>query len=267
MAVAAATFQRSWKVTARAYPWTYFTSTVVTGGLTVALAYLAFHAIGGGRVEAGFAAKAGSADYVGYVAVGAIAYTFAVRLILWVAKALIGEEREGTLTALVVTPARRWPYLIGCAGFSALSTLVESAAVGAVALWLGVRFPSVDAVLMVLAGVVFAVAVFALSVLVGGVMLFAGEAHITQNTLFAALALLGGFSFPRDYLPAAVRWLGELVPVTQALDGVRAVLAGRTAFADLAGPLGTSLAISAVCLVLGAVLLPRAERRAIERAF
>lgn len=265
MSVAAATFRRSWTTAVRAYPWTYFTSTVVTGALTVALAHLAYYSIGGGRVEAGFAAKAGSADYVGYVAAGAIAYAFTVRLVLWVGKALITEEREGTLAALVVTPAGRWPYLVGCAGFSALSTVVEASAVGVVALWLGVRFPAVDPIPAAVAGAVFAAAVFALSVLVGSVMLLAGEAHITQNTLFTGLALVGGFAFPRDYLPGAVRWLGDLVPVTHALDAVRAVLAGRTALADLAGPLGASAAISAACLLLGSRLLPRAERRAVER--
>src|SRR3712207_4482800 len=92
--VALATFGRSLKATRRAYPWTYFTSTVVSGALAIALAYLAYTEIGGGVVDARFVAETASADYVGYVAVGAVAFAFTVRLLLWTSKALIGEERE-----------------------------------------------------------------------------------------------------------------------------------------------------------------------------
>ena len=70
-----------WHVNRRAYPWTYFTSNVLTGAITITLAYLAFHVVSGGRVAADFREQANSADYVGYVAIGAVAYAFAVRLL------------------------------------------------------------------------------------------------------------------------------------------------------------------------------------------
>jgi ABC-2 type transport system permease protein len=266
MTVALATFQRTWTVTKRAYPWTYFTSTVLAGGLTIALAYLVYQAVGAGSVAADFAARTGSADYVGYVATGAIAYTFTVRMLLWTAKALITEEREGTIAALAVAPARRLPYLIGFAGFAVVSTVIEIATLCAFAALLGVSLPVPDPVGLVVVLAVFSTAVFSLSVVLGTVMLFAGEAHITQNTCFLVMGLLCGFTFPRSYLPEPAQWLAEVFPITPALDVVRVLLRGEFDLGATAPRLGVALAVSGLYLIVGFGLLPFAERRVMERS-
>ncbi|MEV4690528.1 ABC transporter permease [Micromonospora echinospora] len=265
MQVAIATFHRLWTVTRRAYPWTYFASTVLSGSLTIALAYLAFQAVGPDGVSQEFTSITGSAHYVGYVAVGAVMYTFAVRLILWTAKALITEEREGTFVALVVAPARRMPYLLGFVAFAVLSTLAEAGAIAAVSVTLGVTIPAPDPVGLAIAIVVFVVALFAMSLVLGAVMLIASEAHISQNTVFLLMALICGFTFPREYLPVAVQWLAEALPVTAALDLVRAALSGDFDLARMSGRLVAGLSVSAAYLVGGFWLLPRAERRTVER--
>jgi ABC-2 type transport system permease protein len=267
MQVALATFRRLWTVTRRAYPWTYFASTVLSGSLTIALAYLAFRAVGPDGVSRQFTAITGSSHYVGYVAVGAVTYTFAVRLILWTAKALITEEREGTFVALVVAPAQRMPYLLGFVAFAVVSTLAEAGAISVVSAALGVTFPMADPVGLAIALAVFVIALFAMSVVLGGVMLIASEAHISQNTVFLLMALICGFTFPREYLPVAAQWLAEAFPVTAALDLIRAAMSGDFDLARMSGRLAAGLSVSAVYLIGGLWLLPRAERRTVERTF
>ncbi|MCX4527000.1 MULTISPECIES: ABC transporter permease [unclassified Streptomyces] len=267
MSVVLATFWRMWALTRRAYPWTYFTSTVLTGALTIVLAYLAYKAVGGGEVDSAFTSATGSSDYVGYVAVGAITYTFAVRMLLWTAKALITEEREGTIAALVVAPAGRMPYLLGFGAFAVLSTLAETGALAVVAGFLNVTLPVPHAAGLVLSLAVFTLALFAMSLVLSSVMLFAGEAHISQNTLFLGMGLLCGFTFPREYLPEAAQWLAEFLPVTAALDGLRAALSGDFDYATAMPRLGVAAVVSACYLALGRWLLPRAEQRALERTF
>ncbi|MGH3647720.1 MAG: ABC transporter permease [Micromonosporaceae bacterium] len=266
MVVTAATFWRTWTVSRRAYPWTYFVGTVVTGVLTIGLAYLAFHAIGGGRVADDFTAAVGSADYLGYIAVGAAAFTFANRQLLWAAKALITEQREGTLAALVVAPAGRFGYLVGFAVFSTLSTLAEVAVVWLFAAFLGVRLPPLDLVAGLAAALVLAVAVFAMSIPLGALMIAAGEAHISQNTVFLSLALLSGFTFPRTYLPQPAQWVAELVPITRAMDAVRGALHHSAGLAEIAPHLGIALVLSIGYAAAGLWWLPRAERRALQRS-
>ncbi len=265
MAVALATFHRTWVVTRRAYPWTYFVGTVLTGALTIGLAYLAFHAVGGGQVADDFADKAGTSDYLAFVAVGATANTFVVRLLLWAAKALITEQREGTLAALIVAPARRLPYLVGFAAFAVTSTFAEVAALWGFARVLGISLPATNLAAAVVATGVITAAVFAVSIPLGAVMIAAGEAHISQNTVFYLMAVLCGFVFPRAYLPEPAQWLAELIPVTAALDVVRGAFAHGQSPAELAPRIAAALAVSTAYALFGLWLMPRAERRAMER--
>lgn len=267
MRTVTATFVRQWTTTRRAYPWTYFTATVMQGAIVMAIAYLMFHEVAGGRVDSHFGSRAGTTDYVGYVAIGAVASTFTIRMLLWTAKAMITEEREGTVVALLVAPAGRAPYLTGFVLFAFTSTLLEVASLSVIAALLGVGFPAVDPVGLLLATVLFTAAAFGLSLVLNLVMLRAGEAHVSQNTLFFVLSLVCGFTFPTQYLPTPVQWFAELFPVTSALDVLRASLDGGFTLAGAAGRSAVCLAVSAVYVLAGFLLLPRAERAVMERTF
>ncbi|GIJ08064.1 ABC transporter [Micromonospora andamanensis] len=265
MSVMGATFVRNWRITVRAYPWTYFVGTLATGVLTIGVSMLAYRAIGGGRVGASFTAATGSADYLGYVTIGAAALTFTTRMVLWVAKAQITEYREGTLESQLLTPARRLPYLLGVTAQALSTTAVEITVLVAVAGVLGVRLSVPEPLTLLAATVAATVAVVGMSVPLSALMLAAGEAHITQNTLFTAMALLCGFTFPTSYLPQAARWLGEALPVTWALRVLRA--------ATLPGADVDPWPAFAVCLLLGGAyllvglsILKPAERRALHRS-
>jgi ABC-2 type transport system permease protein len=109
------------------------------------------------------------------------------------------------------------------------------------------------------------VAVFGMSMVLSAVMITAGEAHITQNSVFCAIALLSGFTFPREYLPAAFQWLGELVPTTAAMDVIRGVFTMHTGLAH--GRLAAALALGLTYTAAGLLWLPHAERRAMQRSY
>jgi ABC-2 type transport system permease protein len=259
------TLRRNWLVTLRAYQWTYFIGTLATGILTVGLAYLAFHAVGGGRVGGGFGAAAGTADYLGYVTIGAAALMFTTRMVLWVAKAQITEQREGTLESQMLAPARRLPYLVGVGAQALTTTLVEVAVMLAFAIAIGVRLPAPDPVSLVAALGAATVAVFGISVPLSAIMITAGEAHITQNTLFVGMALLCGFTFPPAFLPDVLRWLGELLPVTSALRAMRAATLEQAPLSAVLPDLAVCVALGLAYLVLGLRLLGPAERVAVMR--
>lgn len=265
MSVAWTTFQRSWLVTRRAYPWSYFVGTLLLGAFTVGVAYLGLEAIGGGRISADFAATTGTADYLGYIAVGAAAYMFVVHGILWAAKAMIQEQREGTMGALLVAPARRLPYLVGMSVFAFTAVALEVAVLLGCAALVGVRLAPTGAVEALLALAGLAAAVFGMSVVLSNVMIVAGEAHITQNSVFFTMALLSGFTFPRESLPEVFQWLGELLPVTAAMDVIRGVFTAGTGL-DVVR-LATAVGVSLVYLAAGFLWMPWSERRAMERSY
>lgn len=266
MPTALPTLKRNWLVTMRAYQWTYFVGTLATGILTVGLAYLALHAIGGGRVGAGFATGAGTADYLGFVTVGAAALMFTTRMVLWVAKAQITEQREGTLESQLIAPARRLPYLAGVALQAFSTTLIEVTVMLAFAVAIGVRLPAPDPGTLVAALCAATVAAFGLSVPLSAVMIAAGEAHITQNTFFVGIGLLCGFTFPTSYLPGALRWLGEALPMTSALRVLRAATLHHAPLGRTLPQLLLCLGLGTTYLLIGLWLLGPAERRAVQRS-
>ncbi|HEX6685392.1 MAG TPA: ABC transporter permease [Candidatus Limnocylindrales bacterium] len=265
MGTATATLKRNWLVMWRAYPWSYFIGTLAPGVFTVVLALLAFRAIGGGRVSAWFGASSGTADYLGYVTVGAAALMFTVRMILWVAKAQITEQREGTLESQLLTPARRLPYLLGVALQAFITCLAELCCLLGTAWLLGITLPVPDFLSLAAAVLAAFVAVFGLSIPLSAIMISAGEAHITQNTVFSVVGLVCGFTFPPSVLPLPLQWLGELIPATSALRALRAATLHAEPLGQVTGDLLLCLALGAVYTAAGLLILPHAERRAITR--
>ncbi|MGW0589556.1 ABC transporter permease [Streptosporangium sp. NPDC002607] len=260
------TFRRSWLVTRRAYPVTFLVATLLLGGLTVGLAYLALHAIGGGQVGTEFVGKAGTTDYFGFVAVGAAAYMFTVRLMLWISRAFIEEEREGSLGALLVTPAGRLHYLLGRTMFGTLNALLEVVVLAVFATFLGASMVPASPLLFGAALIALVVAVFGVSLLLALVMTIAGEAHVTQNTMFYTIALICGFTFPVGYLPEPAQWLGAALPITSALDVLRVSMTGSET-GDPGPLLGFSIILGLAYSAIGLRLLPWAVRRAMERTY
>src|SRR5579863_349697 len=108
-----ATFIRNWKITLRAYPWSFFIGSLLTGGLTVLLAYFLYHLLAGGQLSGTFIAYAGTSDYMSYVILGAGVFIFSERILLGVSRSMITEQREGMLESLLLTPTRRFGYLAG----------------------------------------------------------------------------------------------------------------------------------------------------------
>jgi ABC-2 type transport system permease protein len=265
MTVTWATLKRSWLVTRRAYPWSYFIGTLLLGVFTVSLAYLGMQVIANGQVSADFTSTTGTADYLGYIAVGAGAFMFVTHGILWTGKAMIQEQREGTMGSLIVASAGRLPYLLGFAAFAFTAVALEVAVLLGCAALFGVRLAPTGLVDGVLAVVSLAMAVFGMSVVLSDVMIVAGEAHITQNSVFYSIALLSGFTFPREYLPEVFQWLGELVPVTAAMDVVRGVFTGGTGLDPTR--LAIAILISLAYTIAGFLAMPWAERRAMERSY
>jgi ABC-2 type transport system permease protein len=265
VSVAWATLKRNWLVMQRAYPWSYFIGTLAPGVFMVVLALLSYEAIGGGRVSAWFRDSSGTSDYLGYVTVGAAALMFTTRMVLWVAKAQITEQREGTLESQLLTPARRLPYLLGVAAQAFMTSLLELVCLLGTALLLGVRLPRPDPFTLA-AGVLAAfVAVIGLSIPISAIMIAAGEAHITQNTLFGLIGLVCGFTFPPALLPAPLAWLGELLPVTSALRVLRAATLHAATLVQVTADLLLCLGLGAAYVAVGLLILPYAEQRAITR--
>jgi ABC-2 type transport system permease protein len=260
----AAAFRKSWIATRRAYPFTLSVPILIMGAAGLGLSYLAYRAIGGGQVSAEFVRRAGTDDYLSFVAVGAAAYVFTVRLLLWIGRAPVQEQREGALGARLVAPAGRLAHLAGLSAFAALFSLAEVAALTVMAVLLGASLVPADPWLALAGVALVGVFVFGMGVVMCCMTLITGDLYAIQNTVIYALGALSGFMFPVGLLPGPVRALAESLPLTAAVDVLRAGMHGTGA------PYGRallSLAVSLALALAGLAWLPRAQRRALERSY
>lgn len=263
--VSYATFLRNWRMTLRAYPWSFFIGGLLTGVLAVLLAYFTFHLLAGGRVGSEFARYAGTADYMSYAILGAGLYLFVVELLLAVSRSLITEGREGTLESLLLAPARRLGYLAGVAAQAVTRCGLELCVMLLVTWPLGLSFSHVNPLTLLLALPVALVGTLGVAVALGAVMLAARDTYLSQNTLFIAMGLLCGFTFPPQYLPLPLQWLGAALPVTGALRLLRAALLEGASPAAIIPDLLTTTLLGILYIAIGMRLLRWAERRALER--
>lgn len=161
-------------------------------------------------------------------------------------------QTTGTLEATLMSPVPLWRILI----FSSLWNYFLSAfrfllyvIVGALMYGLELGQANIGSVLLI----------FALTVLsfMGAGMIWAaivlvikrGEAVMT--VIITMVLVLSGVIFPPSVLPGWLQNLGALIPLTDALDGMRIALLKGASPTELAGPIGRLAVFSAVFLTLG----------------
>lgn len=259
-----ATFARNWRMTLRAYPWSFFIGGLLTGVLGVLLAYFTFHLLAGGKVGGEFASYAGTGDYMSYVILGAGLYLFAVEVLLAVSRSLITEQREGTLEGVLLAPARRLGYFLGVAG-QAITRCAPELGLMLLVTWpLGLTFRSIQPGTLLLAVPVALVGILGMALALGALMLATRDTYLSQNTLFIAMGLLCGFTFPPQYLPLPLQWVSALLPMTGALRLLRAALLQGASPASVLPDLLTTLLLGLIYGALGLWMMRWSERRALE---
>ena len=191
-------------------------------------------------------------DYFTFVLIGTGALSFFSVGLGGFSGTLSGEQSQGTLESLLVTPNDPRALLAYGAGWPfAFSTiqLVIYLLVGVVAF--GAHVPARS---LALAGSVLLLSLVAFSavgLLAAAVVVVTKRAGVLVTVTAAAFSLLGGVIYPVSVLPRPLQWLAEALPMTHGLDGVRRALLPHP---DL-GAVGIDVAVLAAFTV---VLLPAA---------
>lgn len=262
-----ATMLRNWIINLRAYRWSFFLGNLVESVLTLLMSYFIYRFLVGSQIGRDFIDSAGTSDYMSFLIIGIATLNFSINIMLGISRGLITERREGTLDSLLLAPAQRLEYFIGIGIQWTLNTLGEVLLMLLVAWPFGLNLSHANVLTLCLALPALFIGLFGMSVVLGAIMLATGDTYISQNTLFAAMTLLSGFLFPASFLPTALQWLGNALPVSGALRLLReAVLSGTTPVVALPETV-IYVVIGLVYAVVGLLLMRWAERRAIEGAY
>lgn len=249
----------------RAYPVSFLVGNLLTGIYTSVGAWFLYHLMFGGKLSADFVEVTGTADYMSYVIVGCLVYLFVTRTCLNVSRSLITELREGTYESLMIAPFRRAEYFLGNMLVQTLTTSLEVLVSVAAAIPFGLRFTGMNAAGFLGSMVLALYAFFAVSMVLGCIMLYTRDTYISQNTLFLFLFLVCGITFPAEYLPVWLQRITDWIPVKGAVSLIRGSTLLGKGLADMAGTAAWVFGISTVTLAAGFLMMRKTEKHALEK--
>lgn len=185
-----------------------------------------------------------------YIVPGLVGVLLSMTLILVTSLSITRERERGTLEQLIVTPIDKTSMMLGKIVPFVLVGYVQMTVVlvlGRVLFGVPVRGN-----LPALYGITFAfmIASLGLGLFVSTVARTQAQAMQLSFMLLMPNILLSGFMFPREAMPAPIRWASALLPLTHYLQVLRAVLLKGAAVGTLLPEAGILAAMAVVIVSL-----------------
>lgn len=248
----------------RAYPKSFFIGHLMSVFFTVLFADMMYRGLFSSQVDASFVHYANTNNYIGYIVIGVMVYTFTVNTLLNVSRSLITERRMGTLESVMMAPYHRGLYFLSTMCAQTLHNGWELVFSIPILLLFKVHFQSFDVLSIFIALILTLFAFLGLSLLLANVMLYTRDTYISQNTLFSIIFLICGINFPVEYLPKYLATIGNLIPVTHSVNLLRGILLSGKTIWDNPNAILYLLGEGIVYCTIGFILLSRVEKIALE---
>lgn len=189
-----------------------------------------------------------------YVVGNALQYS-AIPCLFAMTQMIGGERYQNTLSAILVSPARRIPLFFG----RALPVVLNGAFVAAFSLAAGTVILSVDIPLasvpaLALVIVVAAFSCTGLGLINAAISLRVRENAVLSNVIFGFLLIFTGANIPLSELPGWASAMSEGLPFTHAIKAARMLTDGAS-LGSVAGLVGTELLIGLVYATVGYCVL------------
>ena len=183
-----------------------------------------------------------------FIVPGIIGVLLTLTLLLLTSMAVVRERERGTLEQLIVTPISRSGLMLGKLLPFVLVGYVQMTVVLVLG-YLVFDVPVRGSLLLLYAmSFVFIVASLALGLFVSTLAKTQTQAMQMSFLVIMPTILLSGFMFPREAMPVAAQWLGDIFPITFFLRILRAILLKGAGF-DAVWRDAAALGVFAVVLV------------------
>jgi len=205
-------------------------------------------------------------DLVGFTLIGQLLYTFFTMMLL--SGTVFDREREqGTLEALLLSPANRIAVIFGGALASAFNYVWFI--FGILLSW--VAFLGVIIIITDFLALFASVALSYLSLVTLGMCLEAFFIHSRRGVMYATMVqepvmFFSGLIFPLQAMPRTLLSISFLIPLTFGLLSLRLTLLGGASLSDVVVPLMVLAFMTLLFLVIATWLIGYAERNAKKKA-
>jgi ABC-2 type transport system permease protein len=167
------------------------------------------------------------------------------------------ERARGTLERLMAMPLGKLDLLAGYAVAFGLMACLQVALVLVISLtWLGVALPG-SAVPMAIVAVLDALLGMACGLFASAFARTEFQAVQFMPAFVFPQALLCGLVVARDQMPAVLRWLSDVLPLSYAVDAMQRITASSSWTSAISADVAVILAFTAAALVGGALTLRR----------
>jgi ABC-2 type transport system permease protein len=174
---------------------------------------------------------------------------------------VVQERQEGFLQAALVAPVPRSTIVLGLVAGGTTLAVAEAALFLVLAPLAGFQLTLVGVTIVLVAAALTALAFTALGFTIAWRLDTTRGFHAVMNLFLLPLWFLSGAVFPPDSLPAGVRWVMYLDPVTYGVAAIRMGLYWPEAAPGVAFPLISALAATALFAALMVALAVRTVRK------
>jgi ABC-2 type transport system permease protein len=183
---------------------------------------------------------------------GMIAMLLQMQTVILTASAVVREREIGTIEQLLVTPIRPAELLIGKIAPNMIIALVNMLTILALGMgWFKVPFQG-DFVLFLGLALLYVFSGLGLGLLISTVSQNQRQVQQLNGMIMLLGLLLSGFIFPRNSMPAPIRVLGNVFPLTYFIPIARGIMTKGVSYVALRSQVA-SLAIYVVAVMLLAV--------------
>lgn len=196
---------------------------------------------------------------IGFLFIGALAIDAWSSAIWGSGYAFQWERHESTIEALMLSPGSRLAVVLGN-GLGSFIWSVPSQLLGLIpAFLLGAEFDVADPFAALIAFVAVYASSLCLGVAFAGLFILSRQANAMANFLQTPIFLLAGFIVPRSALPDWLEPVAGILPITHAVDALRASALSGAGLSDIWESLLACVATSVGFIVLGLWALKRVE--------
>jgi ABC-2 type transport system permease protein len=202
-------------------------------------------------------------NYLGFIVIGVLVTDFQQVGISGLAQRIRTAQMMGTLEAEIATPAPPWMVLGAPPVYEFGAAALRAAAyLGAAKLLLGLDLSRANPLSVVVAAPLVVGAFIGLGLLAAGSTMLVRRLNPVANIVGSLSFFLSGVMYPVSVLPGWMRAIGQLLPLTHALDVLRGALLIGAGPAALKHSLFALLLFSAVLGPAGLAVFAFALRRA-----
>lgn len=198
-------------------------------------------------------------NVVGFLIIGTLASQAWDATVWSCGFALQSDAYQGTLPSILASPGNRMAVVLGYGlGDFVLSApaVIVTLVVG---LGFGATFDIANPLLALVALTVVFMSALAIGVACSGLFVLSRNANPLANFLQTPIWILAGFYFPRSVLPDWMEPIGAVLPITHALEALRASMLRGAGWIELADELGIAVLASGAFLLLGVWSLRRVD--------